>query len=192
MSQCTVLGVVVTVVEILERQSITYHLGGSFASTVHGLPRQTNDVDIVVDLSPGQGQRLAVALADGFYVDASVVADAVARRASFNAVHLATGFKVDFFVKGAGEYDDLELRRSIREQIAADPPRTAAVKSAEDTVLRKLQWFRDGGGVSDRQWGDVLGILKAQRNRLDIAYLEGWARRLDVLDLLARARADAE
>jgi len=192
MSPSSVLSVVVSVIDVLEDLSVVYHLGGSFASTIHGVPRQTRDVDIVVDLSPTQGGRLVSALAATFYIDEIAVADAVARRGSFNAIHLATGFKVDFFVKGNEEYDQVELERSVSEMIVPDPPRLAAVKSAEDTVLRKLQWYKEGGGVSDRQWKDVLGVMKAQGSRLDAPYLDRWARLLGLLDLLKKARAEAE
>ena len=191
MSGTSVLAVVVQVIDILEELAIPYHLGGSFASTIHGVPRQTADVDIVVDLSPEAGRELARALAGDFYLDESVVADAVSRRSSFNAIHLTTGFKVDFFVAGSRQFDRVELQRSVREQIVADPPTWAAVKSAEDIVLRKLQWFKEGGGISDRQWNDLLGVLKTQEDRLDAPYLDEWARRLGVSELLAKARAEA-
>ena len=77
------------------------------------------------------------------------------------------------------------------EQIVADPPRWAPVKSAEDVILRKLQWYEEGGRVSERQWKDVLGVLKTQGNRLDAAYLEEWARRLGLFDLLTKARSES-
>lgn len=188
----SILEVVLTVVEALEAIGVRHHLGGSFASTVHGVPRQTHDVDVVVELSSEQGARLVAVLGGGFYLSAAAVADAISRRSSFNAVHLGTGFKVDFFVAGGGEYDVLELERSIVEEIGGGTPRSVSVKSAEDTVLRKLEWFRKGGGVSERQWGDVLGVLKAQGDRLDREYLGRWADRLGVLDLLAAAVSEAE
>ncbi|NOZ95011.1 MAG: hypothetical protein GXP47_09785 [Acidobacteria bacterium] len=191
MSGPSLLEVVVLVVDILERLSIPYHLGGSFASTIHGVPRQTGDVDLVVDLSHTAGIHLVEALAGEFYVDGSAVADAVSRRSSFNAIHLGTGFKVDFFVAGKQQFDRVELERSVSVQIVIDPPRSAAVKSPEDVVLRKLQWYREGGALSDRQWRDILGVLKIQGSRLDILYMEEWARRLGVADLLARARSEA-
>ena len=186
------LAVVVQVVEILEDLSIPYHLGGSFASTIHGIPRQTNDVDIVVDLPQVPGRQLFRVLAGDFYVSESAVAAAISRRSFFNAIHLTTGFKVDFFVKGQRQYDDVELGRSVTHQIVADPPKSAEVKSPEDVVLRKLQWFKDGGGISDRQWKDVLGVLKAQEDRLDTRYLNEWARRLGILDLLEKAFSETQ
>jgi hypothetical protein len=181
------LAVVLEVVAILEELGVKHHLGGSFAAAVHGVPRQTRDADVVVDLDAGTAAKLVERLKAEFYVDGDAASAAISRRGSFNAIHLATGFKVDFFVAGTERFDAAELERSELHTIAADPPRSAWVKSAEDTVLRKLQWFRDGGGVSDRQWSDVLGILMAQGGRLDEGHLRQWSDALGVSDLLDRA-----
>jgi hypothetical protein len=186
------LAVVLHVVDILEELGVRYHLGGSFASAIHGVPRQTMDADLIVDLDGGTVVRLVERLRDRFYVDLDTAQEAVANRGSFNSIHLASGFKVDFFVKGAGEFDDVELARGEITQISSDPPRSAYVKSAEDTVLRKLQWYRSGGEVSDRQWRDVLGVLMAAGGELDWPYIRDWALRLGVADLLDRAKSQVE
>jgi len=191
MNESSVLTVVLRVIDTLEGLSVPFHLGGSFASTIHGIPRQTADVDIVVDLAAPAGKDLVNALSGDFYVDQHAVDDAITRGSCFNAIHLASGFKVDFFVMGRRQYDRVELQRSVMQQIVADPPRWAPVKSAEDVILRKLQWFEEGGRVSERQWKDVLGVLKTQGDRLEVAYLEEWARRLGLLDLLIKARSEA-
>lgn len=186
------LAVVLGVIDILEDLGTRYHLGGSFASAIHGVPRQTMDADIVVDLDARRVALLVDRLKDDFYVDPGVAAEAVSQRGSFNAVHLASGFKVDFFVKGTGEFDELEVERSVSVQITENPPRSAYVKTAEDTVLRKLQWYRSGGEVSDRQWRDVLGVLAATGAALDRGYLRRWAVELGVVDLLERALGEGE
>lgn len=186
----TALSVVVHVLELLDRLGLRYHIGGSFASAIHGVPRQTMDADLVVELDSESVVELVEGLGGEFYVDVDVARDAVVRRASFNAIHLGTGFKVDFFVKGRDAFDELELERSLLLQIRADPPRSAFVKTAEDTVLRKLQWYRSGGEVSDRQWRDVLGVLAAVGGTLDREYLHLWATRLGVSDLLDRAESE--
>jgi hypothetical protein len=75
--------------------------------------------------------------------------------------------------------------------IATDPDRTAYVATAEDTILAKLEWYRLGGDVSERQWCDVLGVMKVQADRLDLAYLRQWAAQLNISDLLERAIKEA-
>ncbi len=186
------LKVVLGVIDILEDLGMRYHLGGSFASAVHGVPRQTMDADIVVDLDAGRVARLVDRLKNDFYVDSEIAADAVARRGSFNVIHLESGFKVDFFVKGDSGFDESELERSELQQITDDPPRAVYVKTAEDTILRKLQWYTAGGGVSDRQWRDVLGVIMTGGEDIDRDYLRGWADRLDLADALERALREAD
>lgn len=184
------LSVVLDVIRILEDLNVRYHLGGSFASAVHGVPRQTMDADLVVDLQEGHVDRLIARLQNDFYADRDAAVDAVVRRSTFNAIHLDTGFKVDFFVKGSGKFDEAELERSQLTQVVVEPPRSAWIKSAEDTVLRKLEWYRKGGEVSDRQWRDVLGIFLAVGDGLDDEYLDTWAKTLELSDLLRRARRE--
>jgi hypothetical protein len=186
------LSVVLHVIDILDDLEIRYHLGGSFASAIHGVPRQTMDADLVVDLPPGTVVGLIDRLRDQFYVDLDVAKEAVVRHGSFNAIHLDSGFKIDFFIKGTGEFDEIELERSESTQISADPSRFAMVKTAEDTILRKLQWYRSGGEVSDRQWRDVLGVLTTMSGSLDRRYLEEWATKLGISDLLERAKAELD
>ncbi len=186
------LAIVLGVIDLLENLNIRYHLGGSFASAIHGVPRQTMDADMVVDLDAARVATLVDGLKSDFYVDPEVAADAVSRCGSFNAIHLGSGFKVDFFVKGNSDFDELELDRSELYQIVADPPRSVFVKTAEDTVLRKLQWYVDGGGVSDRQWRDVLGVLLTGGDDLDRDYLQTWADRLGLSEVLNRASSEVD
>jgi hypothetical protein len=186
------LTVVLGVVDILESLDVRYHLGGSFASAVHGVPRQTMDADIVVDLGAAHVTQLVDRLKSDFFVDPEVAADAVSRRGPFNVIHLESGFKVDFFVLGESEFDRAELDRSELCQVTDDPPRSVYVKSAEDTVLRKLQWYRAGGSVSDRQWRDVLGVILTGSDDIDRDYLREWADRLGFVDDLERAFREAD
>ena len=180
------LQVAFRVLKTLDELDVSYHLGGSYASAIHGIPRQTHDVDLVVDVPPELVQRLVHDLENEFYVDERAVARAVRDRTSVNLVHLGTGVKVDLFIKGTSEFDDSEFARRVLLRIGDDQPRDVYVKSAEDTVLRKLLWFRLGGGVSDRQWSDVCGIVGVQAGNLDAAYLTQWADRLGIRDLLDR------
>lgn len=175
------------VLDLLESLGLRYHLGGSYASSFHGVPRHTHDADLVVELDERAVGALAESLASDFYLDENRMRQAVARRSSFNMIHLATGFKVDVFVKGREPFDDRELARSELAELPEMGGRTIRVKSAEDIVLRKLRWYDEGGRTSDRQWTDVLGVIKAQGDRLDREYLARWSEELGVRELLDRA-----
>ena len=152
--------------------------------------RASADVDVVIDPGPGQLDALAAALEPEFYVSRSAMAEALSQRGTFNAIHLPTSFKIDFFIKGRDLFDSEELRRSLRQVVGADRTRTVFIKSPEDTILRKLTWYRRGGEASDRQWQDVLSVLAAMRGQLDETYLGRWAVELNVGDLLERARRE--
>lgn len=174
----------------LERIGIPYHVGGSVASSAHGMYRASADIDFVIDPTSEQLELLACALEAEYYLSRPAMAEAFARRSAFNAIHNVTSFKLDFFLKGTDPFDSEELRRSITQEVGSDPRHSIQIKSAEDTILRKLQWYRDGGSVSDRQWQDVLAILASMRGSLDEAHLDRWARELGVTDLLDEARRD--
>ncbi len=180
------LEAVLEVVDVFEELKVPYHVGGSLASSVHGVPRQTNDLDLVAELSPAAAAVLVLRLQDRFYIDAAMIRRAIRSRSSFNLVHLATGFKIDVFVRGDAAFDRMELRRHGAHRLG-DLPRDLMVKSAEDTVLRKLEWYRRGNEVSDRQWNDILGVIRTQGKLLDRDYLRKWAAELGVEDLLERA-----
>ena len=177
------------VADILERLGIPYHVGGSIASSAHGMYRASADLDVVIDPTSVQLDALARALEPEFYVSRSAMAEALSSRSTFNAIHDETSFKIDFFIKGTAPFDAEELRRSIRQEVGGSG-NAVLLKSPEDTVLRKLEWFRRGGEVSERQWHDVLSILAAAHGQLDETYLERWALELGVADLLGRARKE--
>ena len=135
--------------------------------------------------TPRSARRLARALAGDFYVDADTASEAAARAASFNAVHVATAIKVDFFIAGKDAFEAERLR--CRELVSLGDAGTALyVDTAEHTLLRKLEWYRRGGEVSERQWRDARAIVRIQGERLDRARLTHWARHLGVSDLLGR------
>ena len=185
------LRIALAVAGILDRLGVAYITVGSFASSVHGEPRSTDDVDIVADLRPGSAAGLVGALGQEWYVSMDAARDAIARGTSFNAVHLASGVKVDIFVVGADGFDAHRVASGTPVRLGGEPGATLRVDTAEHTVLRKLEWFRRGGEVSDRQWRDVVGVLRAQGAHLDRDELAAWADRLGVSDLLTRALGDA-
>ena len=179
--------------EAFEDLGIAYAIGGSVASSIHGMPRSTLDVDLVANLPAEKASTLVELIQDTYYVSEAMVREAIVRHSSFNLLHLGTFLKVDVFVLGTRAYDHEAFRRMVREALDEqdESVRSFFVCSAEDTVLSKLEWYRQGGEVSERQWTDVLGVLKVQREALDPDYLRRWAAELGVSDLLTRAIHDA-
>jgi hypothetical protein len=117
--------------------------------------------------------------------------DALTHHGSFNLIHKSSLFKVDVFIPRARAFERARFARGQARVVSADPVRVAIISTPEDTVLAKLEWYRLGNEVSDRQWNDILGILKLQGSALDERYLATWARNLGVSDLLARAFDEA-
>jgi hypothetical protein len=180
---------VAAVAQALEELGVRYAVGGSVASSLYGVPRATQDADIVASISAAHAPRLAAALAAEFHVDEEMIRDAVRRQGTFNVVHLETMFKVDVFVAKGDAWSEEELSRARRERVGDPGAQVELVfASPEDTLLHKLVWYRMGGGVSERQWRDALGVLRIQGDSLDHGYLDIWASRLDVRDLLEKAR----
>ena len=179
------------VVVELDRLRIPYVIGGSLASSAHGEPRPSGDVDLVVDLSEERANGMISAVAGEFYVPETAVREAVSRRTSFNLIHQPTVVKLDFFVMGEDLLRRLQIERGRPASLDPGVARSFQLSTAEDIVLQKLDWFRRGGLGSDRQWRDVLGVLKLQSNRLDLSYLTATAALTGLSELLARARSDA-
>lgn len=178
---------IIGVTAIFDKLAIPYLLGGSLASSIYGDSRATFDADFLADVTQDHVDELVHLLEPDFYVAKESVFDALKHRKSFNLISWESGFKIDVFVLRDRSYDERQMRHRVRLQISHDPDVRAWVASAEDTILTKLEWYRLGGEVSDRQWNDVLGVVRLMRERLDIKLLESGAQELGVSDLLQRA-----
>lgn len=189
-SEPDAIEVALAVARAIESVGGAYFIGGSVASSLQGEPRATNDIDIVVELPLGRLDDFARALGPEFEVDLDMLRDALLNGRTCNIFFLPSVMKVDIFAVGATQFDEAEFAR--RRAVPVRPSgETLVVKTPEDTVLRKLLWFRAGGEVSDRQWRDILEVLRVSGPGMDGDYLSMWASRLGVDTLLAKARDEA-
>lgn len=186
----TMIETTARVAAAIEQTGGQYVIVGSLASAAHGRARATMDADIVASLDPGAAESIVRALEGEFYADASSIREAVRSGAHFNIIHMSTGFKVDVYAVGSEPFNRMNLARCARAVLQADPRIELNVATAEDVVLSKLKWYRDGGEVSDRQWFDITGVLAMKRGALDLEYMQKWAKHLGVEALLQRALSE--
>jgi len=177
--------VTLSVITVLEGLGVKYLIGGSLASTVHGTPRATLDADLLADVKPEHVEQIYKKLNHDFYISEEDMRNAIKRRTSFNLIHLNTLFKIDIFLPKSRPFDKQQFNNRALYVVAHNPERTAYIASAEDTILAKLEWYRLGNEASERQWRDVIGIIKVQDKRLNLEYLRQTASELGVLDLLS-------
>ena len=183
---------IIPLANALEQLGVIHYIGGSVASSAYGLPRTTIDADVIAYLRVEHVQPLVKMLEDQYYIDADMIRDAIRHRSEFNIIHYATNLKVDVFMPKTRPYDE-EVRHRMQQQALdeADNNHLFYLESPEDVILTKLEWYNMSGGVSDRQWGDILGVLKVQGKALDFAYLHHWAQELGVTEQFTRALEDA-
>ena len=192
LNQSEIVATIRPVIEAFDKLGIAYSIGGSVASSSYGIARATMDVDIVADIRTVHASRLVEWLSMIYYIDEDMILNAISRQSSFNLIHLETMIKVDVFILKNEPYHQTAHQRR-RQDTLEDSPDTPQFYfvSAEDIVLSKLDWYRLTGETSERQWGDVLGVLKVQDALLDQAYLEHWASVLRLSPLLHKALSDA-
>jgi hypothetical protein len=179
--------VTLKVTKVFEELGVAYLIGGSLASTLYGMVRTTQDSDIVAEMRLEHLSTFVTALQDEFYLDEEMILDAIRRNSSFNMIHRESMFKVDVFIPHPRPFLQSQLMRAQRQTFAFEGNLSAKFASPEDTILSKLEWYRMGGEVSERQWRDILGVMKTRAGDLDLDYLRSWANELKVDDLLERA-----
>lgn len=189
--ESSLLGALGRVVAVLDELEVDYLVGGSLASALLGEPRQTFDADVLARLLGRHAEPLVARLGAEFYVNTESIMSAIQHQGSFNLIHLETMAKVDVFIRWRTPFGQSQLARRQKRVIGRLNPVELFFASAEDTILSKLEWYRKGGGTSDRQWRDILGVLKIQAATLDRTYLKHWAREIGVPDLLERGLAEA-
>ncbi len=157
------------------------------ASSFHGEPRTTQDVDMVVGLKPKDIEAFVAQLGDNFYAEVSALGRAVEHRSSANLIHLPSSTKIDLFIMGGTPVDAKQMARRQRLALPEIDGAHLYVYAPEDILLQKLRWYRLGDGVSERQWRDVLALIRVQHGRLDLDYARETAAELGVEDLLESA-----
>ena len=180
------------VVQVFDELAIPCYIGGSIASSVYGIARSTTGVDLVSDIEPPHIMTLMDRLKKNYYIDEMMIADAIKRGSSFNLIHLETSIKIDVFIPRDEIYHHTAMDRRYRDTLFDENITTAVYFcSPEDIIINKLQWYEGGGGVSERQWLDVSGVIKVQAESLDTTYLLRWSKDLGIFELLERAFAEA-
>ena len=193
MSDSYLIRAIIPVTKVFEELNVAYYISGSVASSAYGMARATMDVDCVSNLSQEKVLSFIEMLKKDYYADEETIRQAIEKSASFNLIHLETMFKVDIFIARKRPYEQESLGRRKKDSLDEDQdvPKVY-LATPEDVVLSKLDWFQQGGGVSEKQWDDILGILKVQKERLDLNYLKHWAEELGLLELLTKAFSEAK
>jgi hypothetical protein len=180
------------VARAFDQLSIPYYLGGSIASSAYGIARATMDVDIVAEMALDQVPSLVGLLQEKYYINEQAINDAIAEASSFNLIHLETMMKVDVFLPKKDPYHKSAMARRVADRLVEDEEESVfSLSSAEDVILSKLRWYDKGGRVSERQWLDVLGVIKVQSDSLDQEYLITWSNALGLSDLLKQAFSES-
>ena len=179
--------VTLQVIRVFDRLEIPYLVGGSLASAVHGVIRATMDADIVADIHLEQVDPMVGLLNDAFYIDAEMIKTAIQQKSTFNLIHLDSMFKVDVFLVKQRPFDQNQMQRRVLQSIGESPSEKAYIATVEDIILAKLEWYQNGGATSERQWRDILGVLRIQADRINLDDLYKWAKSLGVTALLERA-----
>lgn len=171
----------------LESVGIPYFVTGSFASSAHGIPRSTNDIDIVINAKREQLVQLLERLRElDFATDLEDPFDALARNALFNVVDKRTFWKVDLIFKRPISFDE---ERFSRREVADIDGVHLYTASAEDALITKLWWAKLG--ESEKQIADAAGIIKVQGANLDREYVGRWVAELDLEPQWTAARERA-
>jgi hypothetical protein len=190
---CNSAEALIPLVARIEQLDVRYCLCGSLAAAFYGVCDSWSDVELVAELSPAHVRPLFDAVQREYWMDPRLAASAVADQSAFALVHLPTAMKVIVHISKRRPYDVAAMNRVRRDAFGNDPKESPVLlPSPEDVVLSKLEWYRLGDEVSDRQWRDVIGVMKVVGTTLDRPYMVHWAGELGVADLLEKAWKEAE
>jgi hypothetical protein len=175
--------------QLFESINIAYYVIRGVASSIHGEPRSTRNLDLVISVQPDQIDLLVTTLeAAGYYCPAGAVEDLKrGYERMLNITHTETIANADLYITDGSPFAVSQMARRILPDLDGIPQFWVA--SPEDTILQKLWWRQSS--QSEKQWRDVLGILKLQAQSLDYTYLIEWAESLNLVDVLSLALTEA-
>ncbi|RJP67664.1 MAG: hypothetical protein C4539_10050 [Ignavibacteriales bacterium] len=193
MKKTEILKAIEPVIKAFDELGISYYVGGSIASSAYGIARATMDVDFISNMNFFQIKPLVEKLKTEFFIDEFMISDSIKTSSSFNLIHLETMLKIDVFILKDISFHKTAFERKRKDTlILEDESIEIYLSSPEDIILNKLEWFRMGGEISERQWLDILGVIKVQGDNLDVKYLSNWAKELSLNDLLVKALKESE
>jgi hypothetical protein len=172
---------------IFEQLEIPYYITRGVAAIAYGEPRTTQDLDLVLAIPPNDIERLATALSDAGFYFPGVDDVKSGRMRTLQVTDIESISRADLVVAGTDEFERLKFER--RRIFATTGAEALYFASPEDVILNKLRWRQRSG--SEKQWRDVLGVLKVQAENLDYSYLREWAERLSLVDALNQALTEA-
>jgi hypothetical protein len=176
------------VIQTLDQAGIQYMITGSVVSSLQGEPRSTHDIDLIIAIEKSNAHKLVeVFPPPDFYLDEESILNAIDRQSMFNLIAVKEGYKVDFWVLTNAPFDQSRFSRKISEEFMG---LKMQVSSPEDTILAKLRWTKLSGG-SEKHFTDALRVYEVQHGKLDMNYLEYWAKKLDIVPLWKRLRDEA-
>ena len=177
------------VANALHSMDVSFYVGGLVASSYHIASRSTLDVDLVADLKRKNVDLLVDKLQNEYYMSGSAIIDAIERCSCFNLIHLSSSFKVDVFIPKNRDFDKISMTRAKLGKIDSRSEFEVPIASPEDTILSKLEWYRLGNEASERQWDDVVRVMKVLGDHANHEYLMRNAVNLNVADLLQKLLA---
>ena len=181
------------VISAFDDLGLSYYIGGSIASSAYGIARSTLDVDLVLELETFHIQPLVSRLKGEYYIESEMINEAIREKTSFNIIHLKSMLKIDVFILKDQLYSKKAFERKTKDKLDDEADSiNIYLCSPEDIILHKLEWFKSGGEVSERQWLDILGVIKIQFEKLDKDYLKMWAKQLGVLKLLEKSFSECD
>ncbi len=167
--------VICEIVDFFTKHKISYFVGGSLSSSLNGIFRSTNDIDII--LENVLTKNILKDLENNFIIDTPALLESHSRNRAYNIFHKATSLKLDLF-PAHNEFHTSQLSRAILVKLPSAPC-SFNIASPEDIILAKLIWFKKSS--SDRQLSDIKGVIGTNEGKLDLGYLNLWAEKLDVL-----------